>query len=235
MVADFNYDIDSKRYLAHGINVFQASLLNDSEQDTVQMIHDLLQPHDDSVILDMGAGCGGVAKIMLNINDTLKFICVTNSKFQNEYIEEFKSKSIASIFCDFHHVPLPDESVDYIMFNETIGYGDLTKLIFESNRLLKKGGRLIIKDFLNYSEKDYLFTLSNWGYKLNFIDDFKNILNKFSFHIHLITPIAKIASKKFFNFIKNDPYMRAKYNSDKNIKYDSCEDRIDSLVIVASK
>ena len=56
-----DYDIETPRYLAHGIEVFQAALINNSEKETVDAIYDALIPSSNSLILDLGCGGGHVA------------------------------------------------------------------------------------------------------------------------------------------------------------------------------
>jgi ubiquinone/menaquinone biosynthesis C-methylase UbiE len=147
MIAD-NYDVETPRYIAHGITIFQSKLINDSEEETVSAIYDALKPKSESLILDMGCGIGGVARLMLEIDGTLKFLGVTNSKFQVDYITNLNHPSIAAIYADFSNVPIPDESVDYIMLNEAIIFGDTQSVLTECFRVLKKGGRIVIKNFL---------------------------------------------------------------------------------------
>lgn len=206
----YDYDIDTPRYIAHGLNIFQANLVDGNEFKTVELIHRALNPHHDSIIMDFGAGIGGVPKLMLEIDPTLKFLCVSNSKFQTNYITAMNHKSIAAINCDFHSVPLPDNSIDYAMFNETIGYGDLPVLLQEVSRLLKVGGRVVIKDFTTYGD----YELSNmffevWGYRLHHFSEYESANLK----PVLANVVHNTNGDKFNDFVANDPFMRARYMS----------------------
>lgn len=206
----YNYDIDTPRYVAHGLTVFQANLVEGDEFKTVELIHAALNPHQDSVIMDFGAGIAGVPKMMLEIDPTLKFLCVSNSKFQTDYIDAMQHKSIAAINCDFHNVPLPDDSIDYAMFNETIGYGDLPILLQEVSRLLKVGGRVVIKDFTPYGDdelNEMFFDV--WGYRIHYANEFSRPYLK----PILAGIIPNVSGDKFSQFVDNDPFMRARYRS----------------------
>jgi ubiquinone/menaquinone biosynthesis C-methylase UbiE len=206
----YNYDLDTPRYIAHGLNIFQANLVDGNEFKTVELIHAALKPHQNSVIMDFGTGIGGVPKLMLEIDPTLKFLCVSNSKFQTDYIDAMNHKSIAAINCDFHSVPLPDNSIDYAMFNETIGYGDLPVLLQEVSRLLKIGGRVVIKDFTTYCDdelNDMFFQI--WGYRLHHFSEYESVNLK----PVLADVVLNTNGYKFNDFVKNDPFMRARYMS----------------------
>ena len=206
----YNYDMDTPRYIAHGLNIFQANLVDGCELKTVELIHNTLNPRQNSVIMDFGGGIGGVPRLMLEIDPTLKFLCVSNSAFQADYIQNMNHKSIAAINCDFHNVPLPDKSIDYAMFNETIGYGDLNKLLIEVDRLLKPGGSVVIKDFTLFcdDELNEMF-YQVWGYQIHHFSEYKTAnLNPVFADI-----IYNTTSDKFDCFVKNDPFMRARYMS----------------------
>ena len=210
----FDYDQETPRYIAHGLNIFQAGLVDGDEFKTVELIHTALNPHHDSVIMDFGAGIGGVPKMMLQIDPTLKFIGVSNSKFQTDYINAMFHKSIAAINCDFHCVPLPDNSIDYAMFNETIGYGDLPVLLREVSRLLKVGGRVVIKDFTGYGDdelNDLFFQI--WGYRLYQIADYNKVLSSVDLKPVFDPVVIDTNGDKFNEFVRNDPLMRARYAS----------------------
>jgi ubiquinone/menaquinone biosynthesis C-methylase UbiE len=208
-----DYDIRTPRKLAGNIAVFQALLVDNSEEKTVNEIYQTLSPHSDSLVLDLGCGVGGVSRLMLEIDDTLKFLCVSNSQFQIDYITSLYNPSVAAINADFANLPIPDSSVDYIMLNESIGYGDLTKILSECYRVLKTGGRCLIKDFLFFEEnKGYNESvLSGWGYYLHTKEKFLAISECVGFNKNtLTTPVC--GSKKYADFVYNDPYMRAMFH-----------------------
>jgi ubiquinone/menaquinone biosynthesis C-methylase UbiE len=209
-----DYDLDTPRYLAHGITVFQACLVNESEFKTVELIHEKINPFDDALIMDFGCGVAGVPRYMLDINPTLKFLCVSNSKFQTDYIRDLNHKSIAPINCDFSNVPLPNNSIDFAMFNESIGYGDIYKSLLECFRLLKSGGRVVIKDFLNKGDEELTQMFFDvWGYRIHLPEYMALAAQHAGFEIIEIRVINEATNKKYGEFIKQDPYMRAKYTS----------------------
>mmetsp|Transcript_7456 Transcript_7456/g.27937 ORF Transcript_7456/g.27937 Transcript_7456/m.27937 type:complete len:412 (-) Transcript_7456:2024-3259(-) len=110
-------------------------------------------------VLDLGAGVGGpmreiarfanVSVIGINIVDyQITRGDQLNKKYQMDHLCSFKK-------ADFHHLPFEDESVDAIYSIEAICHTtNKIKVFKEMNRVLKKGGRVAIYDWLMTDKYD---------------------------------------------------------------------------------
>lgn len=154
-----NYELETEEYLKHGIRLFQAHLLGDSELEHVINFVHICRPV--GVGIDMGCGIGEMGHLLKIVDPSLTVVGVTNSKVQSDYMI---SANRTHFFSDYHSVPLQDEVANFVMFNESIGYGHLDALIAESGRLLKKNGQLLIRDFCNTTSTTEFFYLKSWGY-----------------------------------------------------------------------
>lgn len=157
-----NYDVETDEYLKHGLTVFQCRLFGDSEQAHIKNYCAWFKP--TGVVVDMGAGVGAMGMgIQRLCPDVSLIVNVTNSPVQAEYIEKAGGYAVLR---DYHDVPeVLDACADFVMFNETLGYGNLQKLMQESSRMLCLGGRLVIKDFSPVKPADFT-DLTGWGYKV---------------------------------------------------------------------
>ena len=155
-----DYDIETAEYLKHGLTLFQAGLFGDSESEHLDKYCQLIAPN--GVVVDMGAGVGGMGVGIQNRCPLVtQVINVTSSSVQEKIITDAGGIAVLS---DYHSVPkIKSESVDFVMFNESFGYGDAKKLIAESARILKPGGRLAIKDFAPMKPAAPVF-LDAWEY-----------------------------------------------------------------------
>ncbi len=198
------------------MKIIQAVLVNGSEEDTVKAIYDELQCEPNSVILDLGCGIGGVAELMLEIDNSLKFLCVSNSKFQVDYIANLNNPSITSINAEFSSVPIPDNSVDCIMLNESIGYGDLDEIISECHRVLKKYGRVVIKNFL-INEDDWGM-VNDWGYAPHTLLEFQESAERNNMIIGGKV-IENCSGVRWADFIKKSPDIRKPVATTKSLEW----------------
>ncbi|RKZ51721.1 MAG: hypothetical protein DRR16_24970 [Candidatus Parabeggiatoa sp. nov. 3] len=103
-------------------------------------------------VLDAGCGvCGPSIDIVQSIGD-LKVDAITLSTAQAETAKKLiheagLTEKIQVHIGDYHHLPFADETFDVVFFFESTGYSyDQQKLFTEAYRVLKKGGKLYIKD-----------------------------------------------------------------------------------------
>ena len=154
-----NYDMETTEYLGHGIRVIQAGMFGSTEAAHAYELYRMISPPKGARVIDMGCGVGEIGRLFLEIDPTVKYLGVTNSATQQAHV------TAAGLSCrlgDFASVPVKDGVADVVMFNESIGYGDLTTLLKEAFRLLQPGGVLFIKDW-----DAPLRSLSvDWGYQL---------------------------------------------------------------------
>lgn len=152
------YDAETAAYLSFGTRIFQGVMFADTDAAHVRKLYDMMAPAKGATIIDMGCGIGEVARLMLEIDETLLFHCVTNSEIQFALLPD----DVDGIKCDFHHVPLPDGMADVVMFAESIGYAGLANVLDEARRLLKPGGKLFIKDAVCTTGKPII--VPGWEY-----------------------------------------------------------------------
>ena len=157
-----DYDIETDEYLKNGLTLFQCRLYGNNEQEHIRNYCSWLKPN--GVVVDMGSGVGAMgAGMVVECRGIDAVINVTNSQIQADYIAQHGGRVICR---DFHSVPeIPNETVDFVMFNETIGYGDMARLFKESCRMLRPKGRVVIKDFAPLLPNEHT-DLIGWEYKV---------------------------------------------------------------------
>ena len=154
-----DYEIETEEYLRHGIRLFQAHILGNSELEHAIAFYNLCMP--SGVGVDMGCGIGEMGHLLRLVDPSLTVIGVTNCEAQSRYMTSIQRDHI---FADYHSVPLQSGVADFVMFNESIGYADLDVVLAESGRLLKKNGKLLIRDFCNTTSTTEPFYLKSWAY-----------------------------------------------------------------------
>lgn len=137
-----DYEVETQEYLKHGVKLFQCGLFGSSEVAHVVEYCRLTNPV--GLIVDMGCGIGEMGALIKQIRPSTRTIGVTNCEFQIKYMQSLGREAILS---DYSTTPLKDGIADFVMFNESFGYGDVHVLLKEASRLLKPNGVLAIKDY----------------------------------------------------------------------------------------
>lgn len=146
------YEEETSEYIKHGLTVFNAAMLADTEQGHADALAEMIGMKDGQIVVDMGCGIGGVSRLMRNRFPLSTFYGITNVQAQIKIMAEHED--VLPVLCDYHNVPLESGCADVVMFNESIGYGELPVLLDESFRLLKPGGVLAIKDGVSLTGQD---------------------------------------------------------------------------------
>lgn len=202
-----NYELETHEYLKNNINIFQFYLFSDNEYEHAKILYDIINPKNYSKILDMGCGVGEIGKIFKSINPTIDFTGITNSEIQYQ----ISSQKIKTIFGDYHTIPLPDNSVDIVLFLESFGHGDPVVLFMEIRRILKKGGILFLKDFFSHGQTIYN---NLWDYTFMGVYHFKNMALSFNFEIIKEIQLSDDVKykKKYSDFVNNSSLMKKLHN-----------------------
>lgn len=154
-----DYDIETSEYIEHGLKLFQCGLFGENEEEHVKKYCEYVQPR--GVIVDMGCGIGTMGDIIKQFVENTTTINVTNSSFQAKYLEENGKKFILS---DYKNIPLLNNSVDFVMFNESFGYGGEDTALEEAARILKIGGSIAIKDYSHSHKLENGEYIDSWNY-----------------------------------------------------------------------
>lgn len=149
------------RFIKHGAQMFVGMRLAPTEEQHSAVYYNFMQPKDGAVIVDLGCGVGGCGYYLQQINPTLRVINVVNEPSLIKYMRELGRECVEA---SFENTGLSAGIADHVMFNESIGHGDLSAVLGEAARLLKSGGTLIIKDFspLEQAQKELVF--DEWAY-----------------------------------------------------------------------
>uniref|UniRef100_A0A6M3ISW0 Putative methyltransferase n=1 Tax=viral metagenome TaxID=1070528 RepID=A0A6M3ISW0_9ZZZZ len=155
-----DYEIETPEYLAHGIKVYQYWMLSDSEDKHIEYCSAIAGYRHGNKICDIGCGIGYVAHRMNFAG--YESVGVTNSKFQHDYaVEHFPETQF--LLCDMTKTPLPGETFDAVQWMESVGYVDQKRAFSEGYRILKVGGKAIVKDFA--AIKDASLACESWSYR----------------------------------------------------------------------
>ena len=155
-----NYDIETDEYLAHGLKLFLCARLGETEKEHSEKYHQLVGFKKGSTVVDMGCGIGEMGRLLQKCDETLNVFNVTNSPRQCEIAQQSGSHCVLA---DFHTTGLPSGGAQYVMFNESFGYGNPKQLLQEAARLLSDGGWVVIKDFSPKTPLEQVHA-SSWDY-----------------------------------------------------------------------
>jgi|GEM_PF-1797698 len=129
------------------IGFFNAS----NRMNEIVLLHSGIKSGD--TVLDVGCGFGGTIKFLDQILNPLELIGVNNDLKQLERATCHVLTGMRNKFNLMHacasHLPLPDNSVDVVLAVECVfHFPGRDKFLREAYRVLKKGGKLFISDFV---------------------------------------------------------------------------------------
>ena len=149
--------------MANGHNMFIATRLGRTEKQHAATYYNFMAPQSGSVIVDMGSGIGEHGAYFSAFDPTLVVINIVNDEI---LIEKMISLGRHCVHTSYTDTKLPDESVDIVMFNESLGYEPLADSFKEAFRILRPNGEVVIKDFSITDPKISAFELDKWGYSI---------------------------------------------------------------------
>ena len=156
-----NYEIETDEYLTHGLKLFLCARLGETEKEHSEKYHQFIGFKKSSTVVDMGCGIGEMGRLLHKCDETLNIFNVTNSPRQCEIAKQLGSHCVLA---DFHATGLPSGIAQYVMFNESFGYGDPKQLLQEAARLLSDGGWVVLRDFSPNTPLEQVHA-SSWDYK----------------------------------------------------------------------
>mgnify|MGYP001548569030 CR=1 FL=1 len=162
--------------------ILEFYFLADKAEDHVAALLTLMNFPEGAVVLDAGCGVGEIARLMATARPDLRFILQNISASQLDMCPPFMK-----LHGSFENIPLPDASVDAIMFNYSLGHGDLWRCFAEARRILRPGGILSVYDLAAFDpapmKRELGYTIhavaavaraANW---CQFVDDFTYVPN----------------------------------------------------------
>jgi cyclopropane fatty-acyl-phospholipid synthase-like methyltransferase len=182
----FHYGIWNDDTLTH-----EESLVN-----TVKEVTEKLDLHEGDIVLDAGCGVGGSSRY-INEYFGVKTVGITLSKKHlrtaKELVKTSKYPSLMEFhLMDFTQTNFPNNAFTKIFAVESVCHApNKSKFITEANRLLTKGGKLVVSDFFLAKqqlslEEESIFQewLKGWHLpNLSHIEDFKQDLISSGFTI----------------------------------------------------
>lgn len=200
------YEQETTEYLSHGLTIFNAAMLGETEEEHVDVLLSWIQPLPGAVVVDMGCGVGGVSRLMAERDPAARFYGVTNVQAQVDAMSRLGG--VEPVLSDYHNTPLADGVADVVMFNESIGYGDCARLFQEANRLLKPGGKLAIKDAITQTGEDIWSSQWQWtAHPKGFFDELaaRSGFDVVRSHSH------PMSLDRFRQFVSESDVMRDRY------------------------
>jgi demethylmenaquinone methyltransferase/2-methoxy-6-polyprenyl-1,4-benzoquinol methylase len=104
-------------------------------------------------VLDLACGTG----ILSSLVQEKKRITVIGIDLTFDYLKNTKNKSLRSLCVNgqAEYLPFKDRYFDYVVSSYLPKYADLNLLVRECRRILKKGGKVILHDFIYPSRNLY--------------------------------------------------------------------------------
>lgn len=188
----------TKAAVSRGNSILQAFKLDKDDKAHVNWLLEFMQPKPGAKILDAGCGIGEVARLMCEFRPDLKFTLLNISGAQLEMCPcHFKK-----VKADFASVPLPSHSFDVIMFNYSLGHGDVWTVLKEAARLMKPRGTLFIYDIETKNNKVLADTL---GYHAHAADTVLAAANENGFEeIIMLQCLSKVATSDHMRDLMGD-------------------------------
>jgi len=166
-----------------------------------------IKPRD--LVLDAGCGTGGTARY-ISQKYGAKVIGVTIVPEQLQFTSQDTTTFIIS---DFHRLPFKDETFDKVIAIESFCYSNPPLFMLEINRVLKKGGKLVIADgFLAKEEhrENILYKIwkKGWAvYNLTTIEETEALSNWAKFKVIHSEDITKNVEKSsWIMFLRTLPF-----------------------------
>lgn len=171
------------RFVRHGAQMFIGMRLAPTEEQHVYAYNSFMQPKHNAVIVDLGCGIGGCGHYLQQMSPSLRVINVVNEPSLIAYMQRLGRECVEA---SFENTGLPDAIADNVMFNESIGHGDLDAVLAEAARLLKPGGTLTIKDFspLDPAKEEIFF--DEWDYRVKRPDLVLSAAYKQGLHVEVM-------------------------------------------------
>lgn len=179
-IEGFTSESNISEYLSHRPNLERYQEYMDSSQgDKLSHILPHVKRMEHNLkILSIGCGTGKLERAIADIMPTSHIIGLDASvpmlqeiPHQNNHHVESEGGCVTPILANAESIPLRDESIDVIIassvIHEIVSYRNdfqfkegLEKFFIEAMRVLKKGGKIIVRDFMQPKDPEGLINVS---------------------------------------------------------------------------
>lgn len=201
-----HYEQETGEYIRHGVRVFSQCLAGGSEETHIRSIYERSGVTPGAVIVDMGCGIGAISEGIKKLDSSATIYCVSNVAAQIDEVS--KGVFATPVYCDYHRVTLGDSTADWVMFNESIGYGRLSELLAEAKRLLKPGGVVTIRDGVVIGGSRFMYT---WRYLIHGKGVLDTLARGMGFEVEYSEETTDFTCDKYDRFVKESPVMASRY------------------------
>lgn len=180
--------------------IFHIYRLSDDDINHVEELLWLMQIPLNAKVLDSGCGVGCVAQLMMKIRPDLEITLLNVSKAQLDLCP----LDFSLIHSSFEKTPCLDETFDVVMFLYSIGHGELSVILKEANRILKKRGIVFIYDLIQDKDNSLDATL---GYKTHKKESFEERAIEAGFSINHSEKMTNFSFRRFREMIGDDFFL----------------------------
>ena len=115
-------------FLHRGYKLFNAARIAPTEKEHARAYYEFMAPQSNSFIVDMGAGTGECGVLLQELDPSLEILNVVNDP---ALIKLMQNLQLDCLYASFEDTSIPAQTADVVMFNESIGHGDLDKALAE--------------------------------------------------------------------------------------------------------
>lgn len=148
-----------KKYYDGKFKTRKKYMLKEWQKSYIKRIEESLKPKKGQTLVDIASGAGYVAIEMSKKG--LKVIATEISPIAIQHLEEYKKQlklaNLKVIDCVAERIPLPDNSVDYIVANAIFDLTDEQKTVTEWKRILKPKGKIFVSVGHSYSKVNPIY------------------------------------------------------------------------------
>ena len=119
-----------------GQPILQSHKLADTDQEHVVALLDYFSPPRGAHVLDVGAGVGAVAAIMVRLRRDLSFTLLNISPAQLR----LAPSAMRRVCGHMHELPFADRTFDAAMYNFSLGHGLVDRSLAEASRVVRQDG-----------------------------------------------------------------------------------------------
>lgn len=132
---------------------------------TVDVLQPLLKDLRNPVVVVIGVGRGHIYQWLWREAGTTRIGIDVNHRVMLQALAENGSDHFHAVEGDARHLPLPDGSVDVVVFDfslhHLVGQGPLESFIAEGSRVLRPGGFIIAREPSSYSPSGLALNVAN--------------------------------------------------------------------------